>query len=100
MITDAMIDAAMDALAPNLFGREQIRAALIAAERAAWIEPTGEEGPWLYVMSHLEWNNGKMEWGRWLTPSTHHGRPMSSDDTVRRRVRRLPEMPEWSPTTT
>lgn len=94
MITDAQIDAAMDALAPNLFGREQMRAALIAAERAAWIEPPPEDGEWLCCCSDLEWNHGNMTWGPWNTPYVTHSRVRPSNGTIRRRVRRLPELPE------
>lgn len=94
MITEAQIDAAMDALAPNLFGREQMRAALVAAERAAWIDPPEEQGPWLLVRSELERRDEKMVWGRWIQVGMHHGRIMPSRNTVRRRVRRFPEMPE------
>lgn len=94
MITEAQIDAAMDALAPDLFGREQMRAALVAAERAAWVEPTGEEGPWLCCWSAMEWKDGKETWGPWNEPYMHHGRYPASTISARRRVRRLPEMPE------
>ena len=94
MITENMIDAAMAALAPDLFGRDQIRSALIAAERAAWIEPTWEDGEWLCCYSDLEWTHGNMVWGPWKVTHVAHERVAPSKDTRRRRVRRLPELPE------